>query len=277
MSFRFDLSGAGMVGRNVFALTETPTEGVGESSSSEIATLPPGMPERNTLSLRERVEHSGGPGGGHPECFPEHSGPTIPALPGAGRSRVRGAVHVVGPGPIRIEDFEPPAPGVVAVYSDGGLIRSNPSPIGGMWAWCHVDADDWRVREESGILEPSDVEGRDVTNHHTETYALLMALEALPDGWTGRACSDSRNALRVFFGEGSLRNLPAAWRPRIGAVLRRLGRIEPIRLDGHPTRAQLAAGIGKRGAPVSEHNVRVDDLCTKAGERFMLARTAVRA
>lgn len=146
-----------------------------------------------------------------------------------------------------------------------------------MWAWCHVDAGGWRVREESGVLTPDDVERAAVTNHHTETYALLLALEALPDDWSGRACSDSKNALRVFFGEGSLRKLPAAWRPRIGAVLKRLDRIEAIRLDGHPTRAQLAAGIGKRGGPVSHHNVRVDALCTQVGERFMLARMAVRA
>ena len=163
---------------------------------------------------------------------------------------------------------------VVAVYAYGGLIASNPSPIAGMWAFCHVDADDWRVREESGILEPRDVGMVPVTNHHTETYALLMALEALPDGWSGRVCSDSKNALRVFFGEGSLAKLPSLWRPRIGAVLRRLGKLEPLRLDGHPTKVQLKAGIGKRGGPVSQHNVRVDDLCTREGKRFMLARRA---
>lgn len=161
---------------------------------------------------------------------------------------------------------------VVAVYSDGGLLRGNPSSVGGTWAWCHVDASDWRVREQSGVIIPADVEGHAVTNHHTEVLALLHGLEALPDGWSGTAYSDSKNALRVFFGEGSLNKLPRAWWPRIGAVLRRLGDMQHIRLDGHPTRAQLAAGVGKRGGPVSEHNVRVDRLCSEAGQRFMLGR-----
>ena len=164
---------------------------------------------------------------------------------------------------------------VVALYADGGLLQSNPSPIAGMWAWCHVDADGWRVDEASGILTPADVAASGVTNHHTETYALLAGLEALPESWSGKVCSDSKNALRVFFGEGSLKKLPASWHRRIGAALRRLGPVEAIRLDGHPTKAQLAAGVGKRGGPVSPHNVYVDRLCTRTGERFMLTRRAV--
>lgn len=161
----------------------------------------------------------------------------------------------------------------VAVYGDGGLIRSNPSPVGGMWAWCHVDAAGWRIREESGVIVPSDVadvspEG--VTNHHSETLALLLGLEALPDGWAGTVYSDSANALRVFFAEGKVNKFPLAWQQRIGAVLRRMGQMGHVRLDGHPTRAQLRLGIGKRGGPVSEHNVRVDKLCTEAGKRHML-------
>lgn len=169
--------------------------------------------------------------------------------------------------------------GVAAVYADGGLIERNPSPVAGMWAWCHVGADGWRIREGSGVIVPADVvevspEG--VTNHHSEVLALLLGLEELPDGWSGTVYSDSKNALNVFFASARVNKLPASWRPRVGAVLRRLGAMRSVRLDGHPTKAQLKAGVGKRGAPVSEHNVHVDRLCTRAGERFMLASVAVK-
>lgn len=164
---------------------------------------------------------------------------------------------------------------VVAVYADGGVLKSNPSPIAGMWAFCLVDADGWRVREESGVIEPDEV-GGPVTNHHTEVFALLSGLAALPDGWSGKACSDSKNALRLFFHEGSLQKIPEAWRPRVGAVLRRLGTIEPVQVKGHPTKALIKSGAERdaRGRLISEHNVRVDALCTAAGERHLLVLAA---
>jgi hypothetical protein len=40
------------------------------------------------------------------------------------------------------------------VYADGGVVNINPSPIGGTWAFCHVDANGGRIREESGRIEP---------------------------------------------------------------------------------------------------------------------------
>jgi hypothetical protein len=241
---------AGMGGRNVPESPETPPRGVGaDFFESGPPTPAAGMPERNT-PLKGGTSNIPVPcQTGTRNALPEYSGPGIPAIPA-------------------------PKPNTVAaVYADGGLIASNPSPIAGMWAFCHVDAENWRVHEESGVLVPQEV-GGPVTNHHSEVLAMLFGLEALPDGWSGQACSDSKNALRLFFHEGSLRAIPDAWRPRVGAVLRRLGRIEPVHLDGHPTRAQLAAGIGKRGNPVSEHNVRVDALCSQEGRRYQLVQTA---
>jgi hypothetical protein len=166
----------------------------------------------------------------------------------------------------------------VAVYADGGLLRVNPSPIGGMWAWCHVDQGGARVRSASGMLLVDEI-GAAVTNHHTENLALLLGLEALPDGWSGRVCTDSLNALRVFCHEGRVGKLPSAWYPRIGRVLARLGRLEPVLLKGHPTRAELTAGVGtKRGRdgvrrtyPVSEHNDWCDRACSQAGLAYMRA------
>jgi hypothetical protein len=46
------------------------------------------------------------------------------------------------------------------------------------------------------------------------------------------------------------------------AAVARLGKIEVILLQGHPTKEDLANGLGKkRQLPVSEHNVWCDEAC----------------
>src|SRR4051794_41446106 len=84
-----------------------------------------------------------------------------------------------------------------SIYADGGVIDRNPSSIGGTWAYCHVDDDDNRISEQGGIFIPSP-RGL-VTNNRMEFLALLSALEALPSGWSGRVCSDSRVTLGRLF------------------------------------------------------------------------------
>jgi ribonuclease HI len=164
---------------------------------------------------------------------------------------------------------------VVAVFADGGVVRQNPSPIGGTWACCHVDRDEQRIWCASGFILPSEVGGWPVTNNQTEFYALLAGLEALPDGWHGDACSDSQVTLIRFFQRGALRGIPDAWRQRMGYTLRRLDPlIRPVLLDGHPTRAQLAEGVGKRGHRVSEHNVWCDAACGEEGRKLFRQQTA---
>lgn len=46
-------------------------------------------------------------------------------------------------------------------------------------------------------------------------------------------------------------------------------KFEHVLLDGHPTKIQLMTGIGKRGHPVSIHNVAVDKACGEAAAEFM--------
>ena len=53
------------------------------------------------------------------------------------------------------------------------------------------------------------------------------------------------------------------------ARLRKWERIEYVRLDGHPTTAQLASGVGKRGGPVSEHNKWCDRACGEQARKFL--------
>ena len=162
---------------------------------------------------------------------------------------------------------------VVSVYSDGGLIRSNPSTIGGTWSCCHVTADNERVWSKSGVIvaDQADPLFAEVGNNQVEFRALLEGLEALPDGWLGTAYTDSLLTIRRFrdLERTGLVGIPIDWRRRAAVVLGRLGRIEYVLLDGHPTKAQLAAGVGKRGNPVSEWNVWCDKACGDEAKRYM--------
>jgi hypothetical protein len=161
----------------------------------------------------------------------------------------------------------------VAVYADGGCIRANPSRWGGTWAWCGIDADGWKVREGSGLLIPGEGDAatlREVTNNNSEFYAVLAALEAMPDGWSGKVCSDSKVTLSRLFRSASLNGIPIAWSIRLGRALGRLGRLEPVQMDGHPSGEHLRAGVGKRGYTVSRHQQWCDNKCRElAGLRWL--------
>lgn len=152
----------------------------------------------------------------------------------------------------------------IALYADGGVIGANPSPIGGTWAWCLVDARGQRVCEYSGTLLATP-ELPFVTNNVTELVALVNGLEALPHGWSGTVYSDSWVSLQRVFLAAKLKNVPGWLVDRLQALQssRKLASMSYVLLDGHPTKAQLTAGVGKRGAPVSVHNVWADTECQR--------------
>jgi len=157
---------------------------------------------------------------------------------------------------------------IVALYADGGVIFKNPSTVGGTWAFCGVNAADQRVLEKYGAVPATP--NRPITNNHTEQIAITLALEAMPDGWSGTVYLDSQIALGRVFKNWSERNLPRNISMRSKAAVARIGQIETVLLQGHPTKADLACGIGKkRGLPVSEHNVWADKSCHKAAEEFL--------
>lgn len=155
----------------------------------------------------------------------------------------------------------------VAVYTDGGCVGANPSPVGITWAWLQVDAAGGHVAEAYGLLaSPAD---RYLTNNLAELLAVIQAFEALPMGWTGTLYSDSDVTLGRLFRGNARAGVPAAWWKRAQAARDRLGFIAPVLLQGHPTRADLARGIGaKRNLPVSRHNVYVDSLCKQAAREY---------
>ena len=157
---------------------------------------------------------------------------------------------------------------VVKIFTDGGVIKKNPSAIGGTWAWCGVDADGNRIAERSGVVPATD--NRTVSNNHTEQIAITLALEAMPDGWSGTVCSDSMIALGRVFKGWKENNLPENISRRSREAVARLGRIETVLLQGHPTKADLEWGIGKkRGFPVSEQNVWCDKACGLEAKKYL--------
>lgn len=150
----------------------------------------------------------------------------------------------------------------IAVYADGGVIGVNPSPIGGTWAWCHVNAAGERMATGSGIVAPRSSCPL-ITNNLTEMIALVRGLAALPDGWAGAVYSDSQITLGRLFAGWKMAGIPPVLVRQGAEALRRLDvpNVRYVLLDGHPTKAQLLVGRGKRGNLVSEHNVWCDREC----------------
>jgi hypothetical protein len=111
-----------------------------------------------------------------------------------------------------------------------------------------------------------------VSNNLTEMLALVKGLEALPVDWAGMVCSDSSITLGRAFKGWKWTNIPEWLHHRYQAARARLINYDNFThtlLCGHPTKAQLAAGTGRHGYPVSEHNVWCDEACKKAGEIFL--------
>ena len=159
--------------------------------------------------------------------------------------------------------YTPAAP-IVGLYTDGGVIGQNPSLIGGTWAWCLVDASGEMRRHAVGWLTPAELDAEAVTNNHTELLALVLGLEALDADFAGTVYSDSWVSLQRVFRAAKLNNVPQ-WLVERLQILQKSGRLANLDytlLDGHPTRAQLEAGIGKRGHPVSKWNVWCDQQCS---------------
>lgn len=158
------------------------------------------------------------------------------------------------------------------LYVDGGVIfdgSSGSSKIGGTWAYCAVDENDELVFSDSGFIK---VEDRLTTNNHSEMYAAILALESVDAGWSGTLCSDSKITLGRLFNGDNTKNLPDEWIARARKAVERLGVVTPKHLDGHPTKAHLKAGKGKRGNPVSKWNVMCDKLCNDEKAPYALKK-----
>ena len=158
---------------------------------------------------------------------------------------------------------------IAALYCDGGVIERNPSLHGGTWCWIAVNEAGEEVVRDSGLLPGP------CTNNLSEFVAAVRALETVPPGWEGKLYSDSQVTLGRLFRQWSLNGLPLIWIARGSNVLGQVGYVEPVLLQGHPTREELAAGVGKRhGFPVSNWNVKCDRECSRLAAEFMAGRIA---
>lgn len=159
------------------------------------------------------------------------------------------------------------------LYTDGGVIKKNPSEIGGTWAARYVVCGEVK-KELSGTITPKAAGLPTITNNLTEMLALLRDLEMLPETFNGYILSDSQITLGRTFQGWKWSNIPN-WMHAIYQVQRqrlRWNLITPVLLAGHPTKEQLEKGIGKHGYPVSEHNVWCDKACGAEAEKFLQAQ-----
>lgn len=166
---------------------------------------------------------------------------------------------------------------IEAIYSDAGCVGPNPSPHAITWAWCHVNAAGERINQGSGIITPRisvRLDGRRMqflSSNVGEYAALARAIRATPEGWSGTVFCDSRITLGRFFWDWENNGIPDGWvHHALNELVAKRGILFPVLLDGHPTRKQLAAGHGKRGNFVSEHNVWCDKECGRLAKEFRL-------
>ena len=152
------------------------------------------------------------------------------------------------------------------LYCDGGVIGPNPSLLGGTWCYCWVSNGEI-LRHRSGVVTPEDLGIPHVSNNITELYAALKALESVPHDWGGVLFTDNIVTLHRFTMSKKWNGVPDWLRRRVRD--RRAGRRYDVGLlCGHPNRAELAAGIGKRGYPVSKFNVFCDKECTRLARAY---------
>jgi len=167
--------------------------------------------------------------------------------------------------------------GDYAAYCDGGVIGPNPSVRGGTWAFVLVDAltTEDGCHHQSGVVTPAEAGVDEVTNNLTELLAAVQALEAVHDGWKGTLYTDSHvTRCRLVNKKPGMNGIPPALEARMWEQRERLGPLRVVLLDGHPTRAQLASGVGKRGNPCSKWNKKCDDLCRERAFHYDAERAA---
>lgn len=159
------------------------------------------------------------------------------------------------------------------LYTDGGVIKKNPSSLGGTYAWILVDEDDETILDSGfGTISPDRMGTLFVTNNQTELYALLKGLKSLYDGDIAQICSDSEITLGRVFKNYSFTNIPNWMQDKLKEEKKRLQNFSKFTytlMDGHPTLAQLESGIGKRGHTTSKWNKWCDEHCNEASRIYV--------
>ena len=161
------------------------------------------------------------------------------------------------------------------LFVDGGLVGRNPSPIGGCFAWCFVDGGKI-VKTRTGRVFPT-ATSPVITNNQTEMVAMLQGILELPDSYEGSIFSDSMITIGRVSMNWAWQNIDKEQVRQFDAlrVIRDFKKMRFVLLDGHPTRAELQAGIGKKGHPVSYFNVLCDRECQKISKEWKREMSSV--
>lgn len=161
-----------------------------------------------------------------------------------------------------------------ALYTDGGVIRHNPSSIGGTIAFCLVE--DGKIIEVfSDVVLPGQkyTTPNTISNNLTEFLAICHGLMRLPNDWRGFVYSDS--LVSIGRANGTFRSfdgIPYDLRVLFSNEKKRLNDFRSIGftlVGGHPTRNELASGRNKKGCIVSEYNVICDNACQKKAKEYI--------
>lgn len=161
---------------------------------------------------------------------------------------------------------------MLRLYTDGGVILKNPSPIGGTFAWVIV-INDKVVDSEVGVITPIEMMTDLVTNNQTELLAAIHGLHNIAGMEKDVIVhSDSSTTIGRVFKKFPFNNIPDWMVMLLKREQKRLEHFRTFRyvqLDGHPTKQQLAQGFGKRGNPVSKWNVLCDQMCNDAAQKYL--------
>lgn len=159
------------------------------------------------------------------------------------------------------------------LYTDGGLLLRNPSPLGCTAAFVAV-REGVAVEQMAWRMDCSQLGVVEVSSNTAELLAAIFALRWVgveEPGWAGTLHTDSEvTATRLRRAQVGLKwnmgSVPWRMSTWFRDAMRKVGKFEVIELGGHPTRADLAAGVNKYGLPVSRWNVLADKLCNRVKE-----------
>lgn len=169
------------------------------------------------------------------------------------------------------------------IYCDGGLMKENPSLIGGSWAWVGVDENRRLLiaRADVVLVTPGGI----ISNNTVETMAIVKALQAMPDDWDGTIISDSDCALTRTFGNPPFSGCPRNVKEALQDEVLRMGDMSMIHVHGHPNQDDLDGVNGfcektglplghktdKNGnlLPVSMWNKYADSLCRTVMSEYL--------
>jgi hypothetical protein len=178
---------------------------------------------------------------------------------------------------------------VVRVFTDASQIWRGPTVEVGVCGYLFIGEGEETVASYSGVVTPQEVWKERLESSFLEAYAVLIALEHLPDYWSGEVLTDSSEACAWFtemLSWGDERDtrwscqilaleragMPRLVRMRCLAAINRADELKFTLVGGHPKEAELAAGYKTRGdglvVPVSRHNVACDHLCRREAAQW---------